>query len=484
MAVGRSFRVTLPTIEELELDNGSSTSKPVFVKSCCDESGYQHLSVNGNKDCSNFFESADDSNSSLIDSALPPVDQQPVTYCVVEPCEFYPKRPIYSQECAESSDSSYWDSDEESSSECIATTSTSAAQSFEEVLESNKAAKILCDAMRSFHQRKQQRFSDHKKATDKATLSRSTLPSEFIKMTTSDFDGCRKRAEKKYKSLGPRVFYVDSKKQFPIMWQPARVLSSISGGFSEIESRDNSFVCLTPASNKQYDHETITRHNYIARLLLDDELFCSTAIVDNQTKISVNGGIDLLEFGRLHPRTKLNVKGFHKFCLGVERQHQQNRYLIDIKPENIVAKVDGGRVISELHYIDFDSIVLANEKNKFVVSTLLYSSSELNIALRKKNCSSATYQIQDQYSLLITILESTCKDFDDALTTLIKAQVNNYCPEKSLLKDCPSLKASAEKWMYKHVNEQYRAKVVQFLLDPLSKPLQDPLSVIINWDCE
>ncbi len=122
MAVGRSFRVTLPTIAELELDNRSKTSSPVFVNKGCDESGYQHLAVNGNKDCSNFFESADDSNSSLIDSALPPLNQQPVTYCVAEPCEFHPKRPIHSEECAQSGDSSCWDSDEESSSECIATT--------------------------------------------------------------------------------------------------------------------------------------------------------------------------------------------------------------------------------------------------------------------------------------------------------------------------------------------------------------------------
>ena len=60
--------------------------------------------------------------------------------------------------------------------------------------------------------------------------------------------------------------------------------------------------------------------------------------------------------------------------------------------------------------------------------------------------------------------------------------MKNYCPEKSLLKDCPSLKASAEKWTYAHVNEQYKMAILQFLLDPLSKPLENILSVMINWD--
>ncbi|MCL1077857.1 hypothetical protein D5R81_07945 [Parashewanella spongiae] len=473
--------VTLPTIPELLSERDLILDNQTLENMGADRKGFHVVQVDGDPDVTLFQEVAEHSASTHVCCQLPSIEQ-------------YPKLSDVTLECGENSDLLSWgaeDEDDESIAKETLFVPVTELQSFrtpqfpEPTTELMQAAKVLCKVMINFRQRKRQRFIEHKNAVQKATKMHKTLPSEFIKMTPQYSETLRcyyKEGRKTTKQTAPSALFFDAYKQFPIMWCPPNCKASVSGSYSEVAGIDRTFVYLKPVLGKTYSNKTISEHNSTAREVMDDGLFCQTAIVDVKTKISRNGGLDL--FNCQNNGVDIAVINFKTFCLGVERQHQKSRYLVDITPNNLVAKVKDHRIISDIHFIDLESIVFSSKKRSAFVYTELYTTRALVHGMRKDRNHEKFFRIQDQYALLIVMLETTSVEFSSTLDDIIPNEKSILCPRTTLLDEHHNLRTSTKKWINLNVHQEYIQIIYNFLKNPIVNQLSEPIYKMIHWGDE
>ena len=260
--------------------------------------------------------------------------------------------------------------------------------------------------------------------------------------------------------------------------------SEEQGRFKKLIKRQNGLVQLKRI--KQSSRYTDKKYFAIAAVLYEHPCCCPCIPVDKSMLVAKNGGECIADFckkGTFHGRrlvpNTIKMASFINLTEFLEKLHDAGIILRDIKPENITISSDG----KKLFFIDNDDAAVPTLNNyKSEVSDEGYTKPyvvQSLMGLRQQGDLAALIKL-DLYALLITIIEMNSMH-PNSLCFLTRDV--REMPEKSIL-ECQSDRQVIDKklnqWVESCVNTAYRKQILDFISDPATNGLSEPLSKMLK----
>ena len=258
------------------------------------------------------------------------------------------------------------------------------------------------------------------------------------------------------------------------------------GSFKSVTHRDDRFVQL---HNNQFDSTydavaDVKKVNELAAELSKFSSICRFFYADNDTLLAENGGKDLVsrlgieKTGTL-VKTVCSLNVFKAACEELEKMHNQDIFLRDIKLENMVVKEDENIA----RHIDHDLIVTPNYGDyRRPEGTSIMLIAELCLIRTNPNVDERTVKKSlaacDNIAMALSIMSAV----DCAVRIDINSAFGNSGGTCLNLYGFES--AACCKFIKTHVKPKYQKAFRMWLKRPAKNPLPGPLHRMFKWSNE
>ena len=277
---------------------------------------------------------------------------------------------------------------------------------------------------------------------------------------------------------GNKVF-CDTQEKLPPIWRPVNRVTATderSGSEKKVVAEDGRYVELKSHKPRKFA-SCKEKFDKIAEALSPFKTCCASRLLDGDTVIALKGGNqDLYEYSKRH---RVPIKAFKPALVDLQRMHEQDIYLRDIKSENLTIR--DGIVL----FIDTDEAAIPalnnydeskdrkGESPKYT-PTLLTS----EILSGRKAGHKGILRIGDDYAMLLTIIETNSNDKKLQSITQAPAGNSHFMPNTTLFNSGNTRKL--QQWVQINIKDGYQQQVIGFLQNPVGKPLQVPLLEVFN----
>ena len=267
-------------------------------------------------------------------------------------------------------------------------------------------------------------------------------------------------------------YFFDVNGKLPVLRKPTQKLidsETKSGKEKTAIAMDAAFIELKANTKKGFKGR-VKELDEISSALAPYKTCCTSRVIDEDTIVSVQKGIDLFKLREKGP-IKLNT--FKKALFDLAFMHENKIFLRDIKSQNLTLDKNGN-----VCFIDIDEAAIP-ELNNYAIKDiakcpLTPGYTTLDLTVDRTKGESFTLESIDNYAMLVAMIELTTKN--EVLLGLTNVQST---PRKTIITS--ENKAAIEEWFSKMINPKAQTYLLEFLSDPVGCPLGSPLFELIAW---